>query len=263
MMLLLTYLVLGAGAGLLAGLFGIGGGLVIVPVLIFAFTWLQFAPETLVHLAVGTSLATIIPTSISSAWSHHKRQGVDWSWVVFLTPGLMVGALLGAYTASLLSGLALQKVIGTFVLLVSVQMALQMKPKPAAQVLARPWRIFAGGVIGWASAIFGIGGGTLSVPFLTWCRLAMHRAVGTAAALGLPIALFGAAGSLLAGWGRPDLPDWASGFVYWPAAAAIVVTSVPFARLGTRLAYFLPERRLKLLFALLLLLVGLRFLFGS
>lgn len=259
-MTLLIYLLLGAGAGLLAGLFGIGGGLVIVPVLVLTFQALEFPQEILVHLAVGTSLATIIPTSVSSTWSHHQKGGVSWHWFQLMAPGILLGALLGAWTASLLSGLALQQIIGTFVLLVAVKMALNLNPPAGAGNLKGPGMATAGGVIGWASAIFGIGGGTLSVPFLTWCRAAMHKAVGTSAALGLPIAIFGALGNLWTGWAHPLLPSGATGYIYWPAFVGIVLMSVPFARLGAQLAHRLPEKLLKKLFALLLFVVGLRFL---
>lgn len=259
-MVYLTYLILGAAAGFLAGLFGIGGGLIIVSVLVIAFTALGFSQEVLVHLAVGTSLATIIPTSISSSLAHHKKQAVKWSWVKIITLGLALGAVLGAWTASLLSGLALQAVIGVFVISVAIQMLLKLQPKPR---LAEPHPLVltsAGGFIGWASTIFGIGGGTLSVPFLVWCNANMRQAVGTSAALGFPIALFGALGNIWAGWQHPDLPELATGYVYWPAFLGISLASVPFAKLGARLAHFLPELLLKRLFALLLIVVGLKLL---
>ncbi|WP_114417252.1 sulfite exporter TauE/SafE family protein [Marinospirillum perlucidum] len=259
-MTLLIYLLLGAGAGLLAGLFGIGGGLVIVPVLVLTFAALGFPAEILVHLAVGTSLATIVPTSISSTWSHHQKGGVSWHWFRLMAPGILLGALLGAWTASLLSGLALQKIIGIFVLLVAIKMGLNLNPRPGQAEVKAPLMTLAGAVIGWASAIFGIGGGTLTVPFLTWCKAAMRKAVGTSASLGLPIAVFGALGNLWTGWEHPQLPEGAWGFVYWPAFLGIVLMSVPFARLGAKLAHYLPEKLLKRLFALLLLVVGARFL---
>lgn len=259
-MTVLIYLLLGAGAGLLAGLFGIGGGLVIVPILILTFTAMGFPAETLVHLAVGTSLATIVPTSLSSTWSHHQKGGVSWHWFRLMAPGILLGALLGAWTASLLSGLALQQIIGVFVLLVAIKMAFNLKPKAGVAEIHPPLMTAAGGVIGWASAIFGIGGGTLSVPFLNWCKAAMHKAVGTSAALGLPIALFGALGNLWTGWDNPQLPEGSWGYIYWPAFLGIVLMSVPFARLGAQLAHRLPEKLLRKLFALLLLLVGVRFL---
>ncbi|GLR63638.1 sulfite exporter TauE/SafE family protein [Marinospirillum insulare] len=259
-MVYLTYLVLGAAAGFLAGLFGIGGGLIIVAVLVMAFTALGFSPDVLVHLAVGTSLATIIPTSLSSSLAHHKKQAVKWGWVKFITLGLGVGALIGAWTASLLSGLALQAIIGVFVMLVSIQMVLKFQPKPKEGEPASLVLTTAGGVIGWASTIFGIGGGTLSVPFLIWCNAPMRQAVGTSAALGFPIALFGTLGYLWAGWQHSSLPELATGYIYWPALIGISLASVPFARVGAKLAHFLPELLLKRLFALLLFLVGLKLL---
>lgn len=260
-MVYLTYLVLGAAAGFLAGLFGIGGGLVIVSVLVFTFSTLGFSQEVLVHLAVGTSLATIIPTSLSSSFAHHKKQGVRWGWVKKITLGLALGSLVGAWTANLLSGVALQAIIGGFVILVAVQMILKLQPKPKEGEPSSPVLIAAGGVIGWASTIFGIGGGTLSVPFLVWCNGGMRQAVGTSAALGFPIALFGALGYLWAGWQHPDLPELATGYIYWPAFIGISVASVPFARVGARLAHFLPELLLKRLFAALLFVVGFKLLF--
>lgn len=259
-MVYLTYLILGAAAGFMAGLFGVGGGLIIVAVLISAFTALDFAPNVLVHLAVGTSLATIIPTSISSALAHHRKQGVRWDWVKKIALGIALGALIGAYTASLLSGLALQSIIGVFVICVAIQMIFKWQPKPRPQDPSTPTLVVAGSFIGWASSIFGIGGGTLSVPFLTWCNAGMRQAVGTSAALGFPIAVFGTLGYLWAGWNEPNLPPLASGFIYWPALIGIAVTSVPFARIGAKLAHFLPELVLKRLFALLLFSVGLNLL---
>lgn len=259
-MILLTYLLLGAGAGLLAGLFGVGGGVILVPVLILTFVAQGFSPEVLVHLAVGTSLAIIVPTAISSMQAHHRQGGVDWSWFRLLAPGIILGAMVGAWTASLLSGLALQSVIGVFMLLVSLQLVLSLQPPPAERPPSLLLATGIGGVMGWASAIFGIGGGTLVVPFLIWCRSSVRQAVGTAAALGFPIAVAGTLGNVWAGWGHVALPDWSTGFIYWPAVAGIVLTSVPFARLGARLAHWLPERLLKRLFALLLFVLGLRFL---
>lgn len=259
-MIFLTYLLLGAGAGLMAGLFGVGGGVILVPVLILTFAAQGFSTAVLVHLAVGTSLAIIVPTAISSMQAHHRQGSVDWSWFRLLTPGIILGAIVGAWTASLLSGLALQSIIGVFMLLVSLQLLLSLQPPPAENRPDTWLTTSVGGVIGWASAIFGIGGGMLVVPFLIWCRASVRQAVGTAAAIGFPIAVSGTLGNVWAGWGQAGLPDGSTGFIYWPAVAGIVLTSVPFARLGARLAHWLPEHWLKRLFALLLFVLGLRFL---
>ncbi|MGG2398105.1 sulfite exporter TauE/SafE family protein [Pseudomonas sp. SH1-B] len=257
---LLLYLVLGAAAGVLAGLFGVGGGLIIVPVLVFSFASQGMAPEILTHLAVGTSLATIVFTSINSLLAHHRMGAVRWSLFRWLTGGILLGAALGALTAALIQGPMLQKIIGTFAIVIAVQMMLDLKPKASRGVPGKPTLTVAGGVIGWASAIFGIGGGSLTVPFLVWRSVPMQQAVATSAACGLPIALAGALSFVYTGWNNPDLPQWSVGFVYLPALLGIAVTSMFFARFGARLAHRLSPRLLKRLFALLLLSVGLSFL---
>lgn len=255
------YLALGALAGTLAGLFGIGGGLVIVPVLIFSFGLQGVSADIAAHLAVGTSLATIVFTSLSSIRSHHRRGAVRWELFRPMVVGILVGAALGAWTASLLSGAALELIIGVFVILVAFKMLLDINPKTARPEPGAPLLGVAGTVIGWGSAIFGIGGGTLTVPFLSWRSVNMQQAVATSAACGLPIAIAGAATNVWTGWGRAALPDYAIGFVYLPALIGIVATSVIFARFGAILAHRLDAKLLKRLFAILLLIVGTRFLF--
>lgn len=254
------YLVLGAFAGTLAGLFGIGGGLVIVPVLIFSFGLQGVSGEIAAHLAIGTSLATIVFTSVSSIRSHHLRQAVRWDIVRFMAVGIVIGAVLGAVTASMLSGAELELIIGIFVTLVALKMLLEVNPKPGREVPGRIGLGAAGTGIGWASAIFGIGGGTLTVPFLSWCNLRMQQAVGTSAACGFPIALAGALANMGTGWNHPELPPLSVGFIYLPAFAGIVLTSVLFARVGANLAHRLDARLLKKIFAIFLILVGIRFL---
>lgn len=254
------YLALGAFAGTLAGLFGIGGGLIIVPVLIFSFGLQGISTEIAAHMAVGTSLATIVFTSLSSIRSHHLHAAVRWDIFKPMTAGIVVGALVGAWTASLLSGPALELIIGIFVILVGVKMILEVNPKPGRVVPGSTGLGAAGAGIGWASAIFGIGGGTLTVPYLSWCNVRMQQAVGTSAACGLPIALAGAVGNIWTGWESPELPDLSFGFIYLPALLGIILTSVLFARVGANLAHRLNARLLKRIFAIMLILVGIRFL---
>ncbi|AZT82947.1 sulfite exporter TauE/SafE family protein [Marinobacter sp. NP-4(2019)] len=254
------YLALGAFAGTLAGLFGIGGGLVIVPVLIFSFGLQGISTEIAAHMAVGTSLATIVFTSLSSIRSHHLHGAVSWDIFKPMTGGIVIGALVGAWTASLLSGSALELVIGIFVILVGVKMILEVNPKPGRVVPGAVGLGAAGGGIGWASAIFGIGGGTLTVPYLSWCNVKMQQAVGTSAACGLPIAVAGAVGNIWTGWDKPALPELSFGFIYLPAFLGIILTSVLFARVGANLAHRLNARLLKRIFAIMLILVGIRFL---
>ena len=256
----LLYIVLGACAGVLAGLFGVGGGMIIVPVLVFSFTAQGFDPGVLTHLAVGTSLATIIFTSINSVREHQRKGAVRWPVFTWMTLGILLGAGLGSLTAASIQGPMLQKIIGVFAILVALQMSLDLKPKASRDVPGKPGLTLAGVVIGWASAIFGIGGGSLTVPFLTWRSVPIQQAVATSAACGLPIALAGALSFMVVGWHDEHLPDWSLGFVYLPALVGIALTSMFFARFGARLAHKLSPRLLKRLFALLLLVVGLNFL---
>lgn len=256
----LLYLVLGAFAGVLAGLFGVGGGIIIVPVLVISFTQQGFDASILTHLAVGTSLATIIFTSLNAIRTHHRKGAVRWPIFVWMAVGILLGTGLGALTAKSIQGPHLQKIIGVFALVIAVQLALDIKPKASRAVPGKPGLTLAGMVIGWASAIFGIGGGSLTVPFLTWRSVPMQQAVGTSSACGLPIALAGAFSFIVLGWSEPDLPAHSLGFVYLPALLGIALTSMFFAGLGARLAHALSPRLLKRLFAALLACVGLHFL---
>lgn len=262
-MLIITYLLLGAVAGLTAGLFGVGGGLIIVPALVFSFTALDFAPTVLTQLAVGTSLATIVLTSISSVRAHHTYGNVDWGLFWKMAPAIAVGVVLGVHTAAGMAGTLLQILFGLFALLIAAQMGFGLKPKPSRMVPGRAGLTAAGTGIGYASALFGIGGGSLTVPFLSWSNVQMQKAVGVSAACGLPIAVVGFLTNIWAGWGEPDLPAYSTGFVYWPAFFGIVLTSTLFARFGAKLAQRLPEARLKRVFALFLAVIGSQFIIGN
>lgn len=258
----LLYPVLGVFAGLTAGLLGVGGGIIVVPVLIYAFTVLGFSADVLTHMAVGTSLATIIITSAGSVYQHHRKGAVLWPVLAWFTVGLVVGALLGAKVADLLRGRVLQSLFGLFAWVIAWQMLWGGRPK-AARVLPGPFGLSVSGVvIGAVSAIFGIGGGSLSVPFFTWCNMKMQDAVGTSSAGGMPIAIAGAAGFVWTGWQHPHLPAHSLGYVYLPALVGIAVTSVIFAQIGARWAHRLPAATLKKIFALLLVLVGGKLLIG-
>lgn len=256
----LLYLILGGFAGVLAGLFGVGGGIIIVPVLVLSFTAQGFSPDVLTHLAVGTSLATIIFTSINSILAHHRKGAVRWPIVVWITVGILAGTAVGTLTAAAIQGPMLLKIIGVFAIVMAIQMGLNLKPKASGDVPGKPGLTIAGIVIGWASAIFGIGGGSLTVPFLSWRSVPMQQAVATSAACGLPIAVVGALSFMLVGWNEAQLPQWSLGFVYLPAMAGIAITSMFFARIGANLAHRLSPLVLKRLFALLLLGVGINFL---
>lgn len=260
---LLAYLLTGAIAGLMAGLLGIGGGLVIVPALAWLFADRGFAEAALMHYAVGTSLATIVATSISSLLAHNRRGSVHWAAVRALTPGILVGALGGAWLARHISSPVLSGVFGVFELLVALQLLAGARPGPHRILPGSGVLAVAGAVIGGVSALLGIGGGTLTVPFLLWNRIDIRTAVGSAAACGLPIALAGAAGFAIGGLHAGAPPGANTGFIYWPAVAGIVLASIPLAPLGARLAHRLPRRLLRRVFALLLALIGLKMIIAA
>jgi hypothetical protein len=258
---LLLYLVTGAFAGLVAGLLGVGGGLIIVPALVFAFRGFGFADDSLVHLAIGTSLATIIVTSVSSMHAHHRRGAVRWEIFRRLTPGISLGALLGAVIADALPSQALRVVFGVFELLVAAQMAFNVNAVAHRQLPPPLALTGVGTVIGGVSSVVGIGGGTLTVPFLAWCNVVLRQAVATSSACGLPIAIAGAVGFVVTGWNEPTLPAGSSGYLYWPAFAGIAAASLFFAPLGAKLAHTLPTQILRRVFAVFLAVLGLRMLF--
>lgn len=259
-MIIATYLIAGVFAGIIAGLFGVGGGLVVVPILVLAFQWQGFSPDILTHLAVGTSLATIVFTSASSFFSHHRKGSVRWIILKPMTLGIMLGAVLGVATVIQLNGDLLKKLFGVFAVLVAIKMMLKVefdskKDLPGSRVF-----VITGIVVAWVSSIFGIGGGTLTVPFLSRYRIQMKEIVGTSAACGFPIAIFASLSNVYMGANTPGLPEWSAGFVYLPALAGIVLTSVFFAKVGANLAHYLPGTLLNRLFSVFLLLVGIKFL---
>jgi uncharacterized membrane protein YfcA len=254
------YLAVGVIAGIVAGLFGVGGGLLIVPVLVMVFSAHDISSAVITHLAIGTSLAAIVPTSIASMLAHHRHGAVEWPAFVRLTPGLVIGALAGAAIADLLPSATLKRVFGVFELTVAAQIAFGHQPAPHRKLPGTLGMGIAGTVIGIVSAIIGIGGGTLTVPFLLWCNVALKRAIATSAACGLPIAIAGAAGFMLAGYDAAALPPAAFGYVYGPALAGVAVASVLTAPLGARLAHRLPVQLLRRFFAGFLALLGVRML---
>lgn len=263
MEVILLYLLLGALAGVLAGLLGVGGGLVIVPALAWLFLSAEMPSNIIMHLALGTSLTTIAVTSVSSAWAHHHYGAVLWPVFLRLSPGIVIGAWLGAAVADQLSSVVLQKIFGFFELLVAMQMGFGVQAAPHRSLPGKFITGVAGMVIGGVSAIVGIGGGTLTVPFLHWCNVNIRNAVATSAACGFPIAVAGALGYIVAGWNSEALPEGASGYVYWPAFASISIASLLFAPLGAKLAHTIPVALLKRIFAVVLLVLGIKMLMYS
>ena len=260
---LIIYLLIGAIAGFAAGLFGVGGGLIIVPILYIVFTQLNYDPSALMHMAVGTSLATIIVTSISSVTAHHKKGAVMWPVFRNLAPGLALGSFLGAGIADYISGQGLQLLIGFFAVWVAYGMFTgASKPvDPKHDLPSKEMQLLAGGGIGIASAIFGIGGGSLTVPYLIRHGVVIQKAVATSAAGGLPIAVAGALGFMWFGSNTQAEVPHSIGYVHIYAFIGISVMSFITAKLGAKVAHKLSPAMLKICFACLLSVVGLYFIY--
>jgi len=251
--LVLELLALGLFAGFLAGLLGIGGGMLMVPVLTMILGQQQVAPDLAVKMAIATSMATIMATSVSSVRAHHARGAVRWDIVAGLAPGILIGGLIGgAGIFALVKGRVLAAVFAAFVGFSATQMLRGRKPAPHRQMPGWLGQGAVGSLIGVISGLVGAGGGFISVPFMTWCNVAIHQAVGTSAALGFPIAVANTTGYVIGGWQQPAALPGAFGYLYLPALALIAAASVTMAPLGARAAHALDVAQLKRAFALLL-----------
>ncbi|TEW55386.1 sulfite exporter TauE/SafE family protein [Psychromonas sp. RZ22] len=261
-MIIASYLLLGAVAGLVAGVFGLGGGIVIVPTLIFTFTFLNFDPQVLTHLAIGTSLASIIFTSLSAICIHHKHAAIDWSLALKLSIGMFIGGLFGAYVADLISGETLQGIFACYAIFVAIQMWFSLTPKGTYSLPRQLGCTLLGSSIGFISGLFGIAGGSLVVPVLAFYKINISKAIATSSVTGFPIAVSGALGYLWMGRDAVNLPEHTVGYIYWPALVGIVVTSTYFAKVGAKLAHGLNPAILKKLFSVLMVLVATELLFS-
>ncbi len=250
--LLVVFVVLGCLVGFLAGLLGIGGGMTMVPILTILFTREAFPLAHVVHMAIATSTATIIFTSISSAREHHRHGAVLWPVVAGLAPGIIVGSLIGPQVIGGMSTSAVALFFGVFVAFSATQMLFDKKPKPTRELPGKAGLFGVGGGIGLVSSMVGAGGGFLSVPFMSWCNVKIHNAVATSAALGLPIAIAGTVGFVIAGLRLQGMPPLTLGYIYLPALFAIVAASMLMAPMGARTAHRWPVKKLKRAFALLL-----------
>ena len=245
--------VLGLGTGFLAGLLGIGGGMLMVPFITFILSARGVEADLAVKMAIATSMATIIFTSVSSVHAHHKHGAVRWDIVKGLAPGIVLGSMIASLGVfALLKGSWLALFFAGFVSFSATQMLMDKKPKPTRTIPGTPGLLGAGGVIGFLSGLVGAGGGFVSVPFMTWCNVTIHSAVATSAALGFPIALANAVGYVIAGQNVQDLPAGSVGYIYLPALVVIACVSVLMAPLGVKAAHALPVKSLKRVFAGLL-----------
>lgn len=254
--LLAAFLLLGAVVGFLAGLLGIGGGMTMVPLLTLLFTSQDFPPAHVVHMAVATATATIVFTSIASAREHHRHGAIRWPVVGGMAPGIILGSLVGPQIVGLMSMPALAAFFGVFVAVAATQILLDRKPKASRDLPGKGGLFAVGGGIGLVSSMVGGGGAFMSVPFMAACNVHLRNCVATAAALGLPIAVAGTIGFVVAGLRATGMPAYTVGYIYVPALLAIVAASMVVAPVGARAAHRWPVKRLRRVFACLLYVLG-------
>ncbi len=252
---LLSYLALGAGVGLLAGLLGIGGGAVMVPAFTSMFIGQGLNADSAMFLALGSSMGAIVPTSIASMRAHNRHGGVLWAVIRPMVPGILAGTFIATFLVPSIGSHYLTIIFTLFIAYVSVQMILDRKPAPGRVLPGTAGLVSAGAAIGGFSALVSIGGGTLTTPFLVWHNISIRQAIGTSAAAGVPISMAGTLGYIINGWDVPVGADYVLGFVYLPAVACVALSSYFFAPLGAKLTHSLPVPTVKKLFALLLILL--------
>lgn len=260
-MILIEFLAIGLLAGYLAGFLGIGGGFVVVPALTFLFMQDPATAPWAIHMAVGTSLATMLVTSLSSIAAHHQKRAIRWPLVRSLTPGLLLGAVLGAIFANYLEPEILVRIVGIFAVLAGLQLILGRKPEGEKPMPGQPGVSLVGLLIGSVSSLIGIGGGALMGPWQLWHGVKAQNAVATSAACGYPIAIAGSISFLLLGLGS-ELPNGAFGYIHLPAFAGIAVASALAAPLGVATVHRLPPLTVRRVFGGFLILVGIRMLVG-
>lgn len=260
----LAMLATGAVSGVMAGLLGIGGGAIIVPVLATALAIMGFDADVVQHVAVGTSLAVIIPTGLASARAHYKRGAVDTKILKLWAPVILIATLAGGLMARWYSGDVLRIVFGVMAIFIAANIVLPFQQRLVGHLHSSPitHRIFAA-IVGYISALMGVGGGSLSVPTIAAFGATMHVAVGTGAAIGVFIAISGTIGFIVSGWGVPNLPPLSIGYINLIALVFIGVMATLFAPLGAALAHRLQQRTLKLVFAAFLVLVGINMIWKA
>jgi len=255
---LAAYLGIGAVVGFFAGLLGIGGGIIIVSSLALMFKAHGFAPDYVMHLAIGTSLAAMAAGALSSLRAHHRHGAVDVALVKSMAPGLVAGVFVGAFIARFAGVTFLKFFFLAFTIFVTMQTVFNLRPKPSRELPGPAVLVPVALVIGICSSLFGGGAAAVGVPFLTWCNVTTHRAIGTVAAMAFPLAIAGTLGYVIAGWSVTALAPWSLGFVYLPAFIGISITSMLTAPFGARLAHRLKGATLRRVFAVFLVLMGVK-----
>ena len=254
------YFLLGTFSGVLAGLFGIGGGIIIIPTYFFIFSYLGFADAILSHMVLGSSLGVIVFSSIASTFSHNIKEAVDWRLIRIVAPSIIVGSALGGITAGLIESSTLQGLVALFLVVASVQLIFEFPPPPQNPRTNLIGPVVAGGGIGWLSGVFGIGGGIFSVPYFYHRGLKMMNAIGTSAACGIPIAISGSISYMLVGLNATDLPNYSIGYVYLPATIIVGIMSSITAKVGVNIAHRMKQKKLRIAFAFLVMIMALNLL---
>jgi uncharacterized membrane protein YfcA len=254
---ILMLMLCGSISGFLAGLLGIGGGMILVPFMIVVFNHLGFGQNVIVHMAIATGMATILFTTTSAIWAHHKHNSIDWKLVAALSPGLVIGSLVGGseiFEAINTSWLSLFFAI--FIVYTSIQMIINKKPT-AGRELPGPLGLFSfGAFTGVIASLVGAGGAFITVPFMLWCNVKPHTAMASSSGLGFPIAAAATIGYMYGSWGNPNLPAGSLGFVYIPAVLCIVAVSIFTAPLGAKMARKLNVAQLKRIFGVMLFMLA-------
>lgn len=255
--IVILYLITGALAGLLAGLLGIGGGIIAVPMLTFIFKYQHFSPDTLMHIAVGTSLAIMIFTSMSSAYAYQKKHLILWPLFYKFIPGLLLGTISGTFIAKYMTNEHLTIAFAIFIVVIAIHLLTEKLVKAKQDLPKAPILFIFAFIIGSFSGFFGIGGGSMMVPFFVYCNIEIHKATGTSSLCGLPVAIVGTVTAMVTGWGSVE---GITGYVYWPAALLVAITSLIAAPIGARVAIKLPSNVLKKVFAVMLILTAISLL---
>jgi len=258
----ILYLLMGLFVGFFAGLLGIGGGLMLVTLMAYLFTLQGFPQDRLLHLALGTSITSIVFTSISGLWAHQKHGAVRWDILRTAAPGLVVGTLLGTVVADQLKSKYLAIFFVVFVYYSAVQMFANVKPKPTRQLPGKAGMTMVSVIVGTVSSLVGVGGGVMTIPLMSLFNVPMRQAIGTSAALGLPIAIAGTAGYIVTGLGKDHLPALSVGYVYLPALVGIVIGTFVTVPWGAKAAHSMPVTRLTKIFAVILFILATRMLWS-
>jgi uncharacterized membrane protein YfcA len=258
----IVYLLMGLFVGFFAGLLGIGGGLILVTLMVYLFTEQGFPADRLLHIALGTSIASIVFTSISSLRAHHKHGAVRWDILRVAIPGLVIGTLLGTFVADQLKSKYLAIFFVIFVYYSAVQMFANVKPKPSRQLPGKAGMTVVAIIVGIVSSLVGVGGGVMTIPLMSLCNVPMRQTIGTSAALGLPIALAGTVGFIVTGLGKNHLPPLSVGYVYLPALIGIVIGTFVTVPWGAKAAHTLPVTTLKKIFAVILFILATKMLWS-